>query len=137
MPCLKISIYRTVSRTQAIEKENSMQLQNVSEYKAMRHELTHVRNCIGRYFGFVIFGAGPAFWLLAAKASEKILDAEMSCAAILFADVSMLILFLLSYKFTSHNRYAGYSKLLTHEHFSAKAALDKHIYLWEICVDIL
>jgi hypothetical protein len=111
-----------------------MQIQNVAEYKAMRQDLTHIRNCITRYVQLVVLGIGPAFWLLASKASEKDLSLELSFAAILFSDMSLL---LLSYKFTSHNRYAGYSKLLGHERFSADAVLDKHIFLWEICVDIL
>lgn len=114
-----------------------MQAQNVEEYKAIREELARVRSCVTSYVSFVVLGSGPAFGFLASKTSEKTSDLAMGFAAILLAIVSTLVLFLLSYKFTSHNRYAGYSKLLTHERFRKQAIADEDIYFWEICLDRL
>jgi len=113
-----------------------MQAQNVEEYKAIREELARVRSCVTSYVSFVVLGSGPAFGFLASKTSEKTSDLAMGFAAILLAIVSTLVLFLLSYKFTSHNRYAGYSKLLTHERFT-ETAIDEDIFFWEICLDKL
>jgi len=115
-----------------------MQAQNVEEYKAIREELARVRGCVTSYVSFVVLGSGPAFGFLAGKTSEKTSDLAMGFAAILLAVVSTLVLFLLSYKFTSHNRYAGYSKLLTHERFTKTSIpADEDIFLWEICLDKL
>lgn len=121
-----------------------MQSQNFAEYKAVRQELAHVRTCITTYVRYVVVGAAPALWFLAGRTSEPHSALGMSFAAILLSLMSMLILFLLSYKFTSHNRCAGYSKLLTHEHFVSRTSgrnvstlLDRCIFYWEICVDRL
>jgi hypothetical protein len=114
-----------------------MQAQNVEEYKAIREELARVRNCVTSYVGFVILGAGPAFGFLAGKTADKTSNLAMGFASVLLAILSTLVLFLLSYKFTSHNRYAGYSKLLTHERFNPNAELDHDIFFWEICIDKL
>lgn len=114
-----------------------MQAQNVEEYKAIREELARVRSCITSYVSFVVLGSGPAFAFLAGKTSEKPSDLAMGFAALLLAILSTLVLFLLSYKFTSHNRYAGYSKLLTHERFNSEALGNESIFFWEICLDKL
>jgi len=121
-----------------------MQSQNLAEYKAVREELAHVRSCITTYVRYVVMGSAPAFWFLAGRTSERPSGLGMSFSAILLSLGSMLILFLLSYKFTSYNRYAGYGKLLTHEHFESKnparsvsSLLDKCVFYWEISVDRL
>ena len=114
-----------------------MQAQNVEEYKAIRDELARVRSCITSYVSFVVLGSGPAFAFLAGKTSDKPSYVAMGFAAILLAILSTLVLFLLSYKFTSHNRYAGYSKLLTHERFSSTIIGEDKIFFWEICIDKL
>ena len=114
-----------------------MQAQNVEEYKAIREELARVRSCITSYVSFVVLGSGPGFGFLAGKVSENPSNLAMAFAAILLGILSTLVLFLLSYKFTSCNRYAGYSKLLTHERFKLLEPVDKDIFLWEICVDKL
>jgi uncharacterized membrane protein len=112
-----------------------MQPQNVAEYRICRQELTKVRACITRYVQLVVLASNAAFWVLAGKASEPEPGLAMSIAAILFAIMSTLFLFLLSYKFTSHNRYAGYCKLLAHERFRKSA--KGPIIVWEIALDML
>lgn len=114
-----------------------MQKQNVSEYKAVREELERVRNCITSYVSFVVLGSGPAFAFLAGKAADKQPNLPMGFASILLGIVATLVLFLLSYKFTSHNRFAGYTKLLTHERFDPAAKIDEEVFCWEICLDKL
>lgn len=114
-----------------------VQTQNVSEYKAVREELDRVRNCVTSYVSFVVLGSGPAFAFLAGKAADKQPNLAMGFASILLGIVATLVLFLLSYKFTSHNRFAGYSKLLTHERFDPAAQVDPEIFFWEICLDKL
>jgi hypothetical protein len=87
--------------------------------------------------GFVILGSGSAFWYLGSKAFEKQTDFSTGVIAMLISILSTLILFLLSYKFTSHNRYAGYSKLLTHERYDTGSLIGKNFFCWEICIDIV
>jgi hypothetical protein len=113
-----------------------MQPQNVDEYKAIREELARLRNCMTSYVGFVVLGSAPAFGFLADKATDYKQHLAMAIVAILLSIIAVLILFLLSYKFTSHNRYAGYSKLLAHERFEGPES-PKDIFLWEICLDKL
>lgn len=114
-----------------------MQAQNVEEYKAIREELAKVRSCITSYVSFVVLGSAPAFGFLAGKVSENSSYLAMGFASILLGLVATLVLFLLSYKFTSCNRYAGYTKLLAHESFKSEQLADQDIFLWEICVDRL
>jgi hypothetical protein len=60
----------------------------------------------------------------------------MGLASIFLCLVSVFVLFLLSYKFSSHNRYVGYSKLLAHEELDG-ATNPSSLFLWEICMDRL
>lgn len=121
-----------------------MQSQNLAEYKAIREEMAHVRSCITVYVRYVVMGSAPAFWFLAGRTSDQSSGLGMSFAPMLLSLGSLLILFLVSYKVTSCNRYAGYGKLLTHEHFVSKAPdrrvsslLDRCIFYWEISLDRL
>ena len=112
-----------------------MQKQNVEEYAGLRSELGALKSCITTYVGFVAAGSATAFWGLAGKfTSAEAERTAMALAAVLLAVVSTFVLLLLSYKFSSHNRYAGYSKLLTHERFG-ETRIDVPIVCWEICVD--
>lgn len=111
-----------------------MQCQNVKEYEGIRSELTTLRNCVTLYVGFVVSGSAAAFWGLVARTDDKV---HIGLAALLLAIVSVFILFLLSYKFTSHNRYAGYTKLLTQESFGQNCGLECDLFCWEICLDRL
>lgn len=131
------SALRVGNSSIAQEPGGIMQSQNVAEYKVIREDLDRVRNCMTTYVGYVILGSGPAFGFLANRASDQNAQLAMGFAAMLLCIISVLILFLLSYKFTSHNRYAGYSKLLMHERFENWPLLAGDIFLWEICLDKL
>jgi hypothetical protein len=113
-----------------------MQEQNLREYEGLRTELITLKNCITTYVGFVAAGSATAFWALAAIKTEG--DGQkiaIGLASILLAITSTFVLLVLTYKFRSHNRYVGYSKLLTHERYQTKVATS--IVGWEICVDRL
>lgn len=113
-----------------------MQPQNLEEYKGLRTELTTLKECITTYVGFIAAGAAVSFWGLADKMTEPEENRlGMALAAVLLAIASTFVLLLLSYKFTSHNRYAGYSKLLTHERYHLPH-LDS-VVCWEVCLDRL
>lgn len=115
-----------------------MQAQNVAEYQEIRKELAALKECITTYVGFVLVGSAAAVWGLAVNTSGVgPRHMAMALASILLAWVSVLVLFLLSYKFTSHNRCAGYCKLLMHEELEGGYPLAKDLFLWEICVDRL
>jgi hypothetical protein len=113
-----------------------MQAQNVTEYLEIRKEIADLKDCITTYVGFVLAGSATAVWGLAGRTS----DSEnghiaMALASIFLSFVSIFVLFLLSYKFTSHNRYVGYSKLLTHEEFKLASLMPDNLFLWEVCMD--
>jgi hypothetical protein len=113
-----------------------MQAENVEEYKGIRTELLSLKNCITTYVGFVVGGAATAFWGLAGKVGETgDQRLAMAFASTLLAISITLVLRLLSYKFRSHNRYAGYSKLLAHERYLQGDRNPEHLLCWEICVD--
>jgi hypothetical protein len=122
----------------ATKKGIQVQIQNVKEYSAIRGELTTLKNCVTNYVGFVIAGSAAAFYGLAGKDTAAASGRwEVAITSVLLAIVSALVLLLLSYKFKSHNRYAGYSKLLTHERFERHDLPATPLFCWEICVDRL
>jgi hypothetical protein len=112
-----------------------MQPQNVKEYETIRAELKALKECITAYVGFVIAGSATAFYGLAEQMTKP--DARplgIAASSLILAIVSTLVLMLLNYKFNSHNRYVGYSKLLMHERYTMD---DVPVFGWEICVDRL
>lgn len=118
-----------------------MQPDNVEEYKGLRSELQSLKDCITTYVGFVVGGAATAFWGLGGRmADDESQRLALAFVAIILAIVATLVLRLLTYKFTSHNRYAGYCKLLTHERYSGLSQggeRKRDLFCWEICVDRL
>jgi len=114
-----------------------MQTQNVAEYLEIRKELSSLKDCITTYVGFVLAGAATAVWGFAGRSSDaRPVQIAMALASMFLCLVSVFVLFLLSYKFSSHNRYVGYSKLLAHEEFDGTIN-SSSLFLWEICMDRL
>ena len=119
-----------------------MELQNVKEYEYIRTETEFIRNCITSYMGFVIGGSGAAMFGLAALRvfgpENRIAMSYVSFAVSLLVALVLSILF---YKFNSHNRYVGYSRVLAdetykqefHEKYNHEAA---HV-AWELCMERL
>lgn len=89
---------------------------NIEEYKILRQEMASIKECITNYIGFTIGSAGASvvFMSIIVKGSpENPHIIIYSCLAL-----SMLVscvCSILFYKFNSHNRFAGYCKLLSHE----------------------
>ncbi|MFI5096063.1 MAG: hypothetical protein ACHQIK_21795 [Candidatus Acidiferrales bacterium] len=113
-----------------------MELQNIEEYKELRHEIATLKGCITTYVGFVFLVVSPAYWELA-KAIPSRPNPTMALVALLVGLGLKLVLILLLYKFNSHNRYCGYCKLLEHEIFGGKDKYPKAVFIWEICLDRL
>jgi hypothetical protein len=121
-----------------------MQKQNFQEYVSLRKEIDSIKKCVTDYMGFLILGIGAAFsvWgTIGAKSTETynvILPLGYSSLAI--SMVAVFMLFILIYKFISHNRYVGYSILLTQEIWNEKSNKKfdgDSLMLWELCVNQL
>jgi hypothetical protein len=108
---------------------------SIDEYKLIRDELLKLKDCITTYVGFAVAAAAPAFWFLIGKVDRQSASLPMAVGGLALAAVYEAVLLLISYKFTSHNRFAGYCKLLTHEKGGASSKGD--VYGWELCIDWL
>ncbi len=79
-----------------------MQAENVAEYLEIRKELAALKDCITRYVGFVLVGSAAAVWGLAGRSSDgEPVQIAMALASIFLCLISICVLFLLSYKFSS------------------------------------
>lgn len=126
-----------------------MNSHNQIEYEMIRKEMTNLKDCITTYIGFVIGGSGVVFLTIAT--ANKIMSKEdivasydtHALALFLFSLIINLVLAILFYKFNSHNRYAGYCKLLNQEEVffqnnnNNKEESPYHIVAWESCMDAL
>lgn len=123
-----------------------MQSQNLEEYKLIRKELESLKICITTYVGFVLGGAGVAILFI----GRGMMDANcppdcpmdlrpLGYAALALSLVVSSVFSILLYKFNSHNRFAGYCKLLTQESLELAAgnAMPSSTISWEICMDRL
>lgn len=116
-----------------------MQQQNIKEYKLIRDELLQLKDCITTYIGFVIGGSGAAFLGIAAILKTSPGDNLIGILSYLLSYVISLVCFILFYKFNSHNRYAGYCKLLTQERlvFPTATKRESQFISWELCMDAI
>lgn len=113
-----------------------MQKQNLGEYEFIRKELTELKNCITTYTGFVIGGSGIAFFGSSALTESEKLNENIVFAFLISSIIVSLVLMILFYKFNSHNRFAGYCKLLNQEKYDPMTPITQFIS-WEVCMDIL
>ena len=112
-----------------------MQTQNIHEYEAIREELLNIKNCMTTYMSFILGGSGIAFFGLGAVSNESYHLIILSYTPFTMSIIITLVLLILFYKFNSHNRLAGYSKLLNHERFSSVNENISDLISWEICMD--
>jgi hypothetical protein len=113
-----------------------MQKQNVEEYKLIRKEISELKSCITTYMGFVIGGSGAVF--VALTAFKEIASSERLVYALEFSSIFVtLVMTILFYKFNSHNRFAGYCKLLNQEVFGGDARYFEQFISWEKNVEKL
>ncbi len=107
-----------------------MQKENAKEYEFIREGITNIRSCVTSYISFLIGGSGVAFFAItylsrlnvntstpdSTTPSEKSFQILLQIALPLVMSILVTILqMILFYKFLSHNRFAGYGKLLIHE----------------------
>lgn len=95
-----------------------------------------IRDCVTNYMGFVLAGGGIAQVAIAFIGVETKNEAGVAVACMALACIAALVLLVLLYKFNSHNRYAGYCKLLTQEQYTLGRE-DVQIHAWEVCIDRL
>lgn len=118
-----------------------MQAENIKDYELIRTEMSSLKSCITNYMGFVIGGSGIALYELISKSgfvSNTVSNQSIDYGTIALTSLALsllisLILVILFYKFNSHNRYAGYCKLITHEKFDIELGGD--VIAWELCLE--
>ncbi len=110
---------------------------NIKEYRIIRTEMDHIKECITTYIGYVLGGSGAVF--LALTASAKLLSFNCLLSVTIGVEgVILLVLYTLFYKFISHNRMAAYCRVLSEEHLKIgkqNETFPKNIFLWEVCIN--
>jgi len=104
----------------------------------LREEMTNLKDCVTSYVGLVLAGTGGATVALSAIDFNKSPLVPLGMAALLLGLVVALVLHVLVYKFYSHNRYAGYAKLLTietHDRLRGRLNDGDPLIAWEFCVE--
>ena len=115
-----------------------MQAQNIREYELVRAEMTSVKDCMTNYIGFVLGGSGVALFGVISLGTFTTNLLGLSYVSLFISILISLVLMILFYKFNSHNRFAGYCKLLNHERFDEGQILDDVEYVsWELCLERL
>jgi|GEM_PF-5869847 len=116
-----------------------MEKQNLREYELIREEMLSLKNCITNYMGFVIGGSGVAYYGLVSITNGSNSFSRIAYAPLFLSFIVTSVLLILFYKFNSHNRYAGYCKLLNQERLGNGKRLNKikSVMAWETCIDKL
>lgn len=119
-------------------KEVILHKLNSEEYEALREELHSVRNCITTFVGFVLGGSAAASLGLARLGGSQMGTSPpfilIAITSLTLALTGTVVLIILQYKFISHNRYAGYCKLLTQERYEG---ITDPVFGWEVCLEQL
>jgi hypothetical protein len=117
-----------------------MEKVNIREYEFIRSEMLNLKNCITSYMGYAISGSGIVLLGLAAINRTAECWDVLNFVSMIISLLLSLVLLIIFYKFNSHNRYAGYCKLLNQERLERKTDLKNDIndlMAWEICMDRL
>ena len=116
-----------------------MKSENVKEYELVRQEMITVKECMTKYIGFVLGGSGVAAYIIVGavgQSAAKMFETAFIC--LVLSIIMTFVMLILCYKFFSHNRFAGYCKLLNHETYETTSdVLDRSFFAWEICVERL
>jgi len=109
------------------------------EYRLAREEMMSLKDCITTYMGFTLGSAGVVavcLTILSRALPQDPLWIGLSCLVI--SILITCVASVLFYKFTSHNRVAGYCKLLTHEIADDDVSQEvEALYSWEIVIERL
>ncbi len=114
-----------------------MQKENVEEYFRLRLEAAAVKSCMTDYVKFLIVGVGAAVSGLGgivAFSGEGFYWEPIVISAYSLSFIADLLLLILIYKFSSHNRYVGYCRTLARESWNGASAPHDSLVLWEVCV---
>lgn len=116
-----------------------MERYNVDEYKQVRDDLKELRVCMTSYLGWTMAGSFIGLSTpLALVASSPAMYPIVGIGFLFSASILTGLLGVLFYKFNSHNRYAGYAKLIAQERLSdPQDRPPRHARLWESCLDAL
>jgi hypothetical protein len=121
---------------------------NVKEYEIIRNEMQNIKSCITSYLSLIIGTSGISIF---AVSYIEIRKEPIEIITIIYFFVAILltaIYYVLIYKFISHNRYAGYLRLISQEvkfgllhpenetnnANSKQNFIDKDILVWELCM---
>jgi hypothetical protein len=118
-----------------------MQRQNITEYTLLRKEIESIKKCITDYVGFLFLTVGGAFSIgagISALAKNNITNLPLAYSALAVSYIAISMLYILMYKFLSHNRYVGYCLCLSQEKWSdAAERYDGDVLIWELCLTLL
>ena len=107
---------------------------NLREYEAVRKELADVKACATQYIGFVLGGSGLALFGFGLLAKESVSSFALIYSPMALSIMVTLILFILYYKFNSHNRFAAYCFVLSVERWIANDQNVENSIIWEPCI---
>ncbi|MDD4874380.1 MAG: hypothetical protein PHE15_05330 [Dehalococcoidales bacterium] len=114
---------------------------NQKEIELIRKEMTSLKDCITKYVGYVFAGSGAAVYGIARmnRLQDSILNNDisfgMSFVSFVISVIISFITVIIFYKFHSHNRYAGYCKVLSHEKYTFPDGKEiKLTFSWEMAV---
>lgn len=113
-----------------------MQTENITEYQLLRDEMATVKDCITKYIGYVLTGSGVAIYGMARMGQIPTNNNETAITAIALSVIVNFVLLILFYKFYSHNRSAGYCKLLNHERYEIQKEGTSFLS-WELVLERL
>lgn len=114
-----------------------MQKENEKEFALLRTEMLNVKGCITQYLGYVFAGSGAAVYGIARmnQSADSTYGTAMATLAFAISFIISLVALVLFYKFHSHNRFAGYCKLLNHERYEVPPSFTRDsFYSWELAV---
>lgn len=111
-----------------------MRPENLKEYDYIRRELAEVKSCTTQYIGFVLGGSGLALVALTFAGNRPVGPLALFYTPLALSLILLLVLFVLYYKFNSHNRFAGYSYALSAEQWADQPHRQDDMVIWEICI---
>jgi hypothetical protein len=113
-----------------------MQTENITEYQLLRDEMATVKDCITKYIGYVLTGSGAAIYGMARMGQIPTNDSALAVTSVALSVILNSVLLILYYKFYSHNRFAGYCKLLNHERYDIQKEGTSFLS-WELVLERL